>query len=155
VADRPAQDEMLKSLLVSLAVCLPAFCLAVWLIEKPVAWTSPPLVVLCILGLTAANFATIIFLEYYRASIGRLTLPALLGAVAVVLLYMIAQSMDRFVHDIGYNWLFPAVACFLLLSACAIFRERQLLLKGYLALNTVAMAVLWGLGDMDRMTLPF
>ena len=51
--------------------------------------------------------------------------------------------------------LIKSTGAILLLGACAIFREKKLLLKSYLAVNCVAMALLWSLGNADRIYLPF
>lgn len=147
--------ELRLSIAASLAVCLPTFVLSVWLMEAKIAWSHPSLIVVAILALAALNFGAIVVLEYYRSSIGSLTLPALIGTVSLVLMYMIAEGINRFFRDFGYDWLFPAVVLVLGLSLLAIFKEKQLLLKLQLAANSLAIAVLGALGAADKVAMPF
>lgn len=149
------KDELLKSVITSLLVSVPTFCAALYFMEAQIAWNSPGLIVLFILGLAVANFAAIVILEHYRSSIGKLTLPALLSAVGLVLLFVTAEAINRFYRDFGYEWLFPAVLLALGLSFIAIFRERQMALKCHLACNSVALAVLWSIGMADKVAMPF
>ena len=85
-----AKENLMMSLISSLAICVPSFCLSAYIMETNIAWTYPAIVVLCILAIAAMNFAAIIILEYYRENIGSLTLPALLATVGLVLLFVVA-----------------------------------------------------------------
>jgi hypothetical protein len=157
MADRKTgKDEILdSSVITSLIVSVPSFCMALYVVEARISWDSPGLIVFFILGLAVANFAAIVFLEQYRASIGKLTLPALLSGVGLVLLFVVAEAVNRFYRDLGYEWLLPAVILALAISFVAIFRERKMALKCQLAGNSVAAAVLWSLGMADKMAMPF
>ena len=149
------QHDLVKSVITSLLVCVPTFCASVWVMEAKPLWTTPAVTMLVILGMTAANFAALVFLEHYRTRIGGLTLPTIVGAVGIVVLFVIAESLNRFVRDFGYDWLFPVIMIYLLLSFVAIFREKVVMLKLHLSLNVVVIAILWTLGAADKIALPF
>jgi hypothetical protein len=155
VENRVQKDDMLKSLVTGLLVCVPSFCLSVYIMETRINWPAPAVITAAILCAAAANFALIVFLEYYRRRLGALTLPALLTEVGIVMLFVIAGSINRYYADFGYGWLAPLVAFYLCLSTLAIFREKTLLLKCHLGLNAVMLAVLCSLGAADRIALPF
>lgn len=146
---------LFKSLVTSLLVCVPSFCFSVYIIETHISWSAPALVMAAILCVGVFNFGLTVALEYCRSKLGPLTLPAMLCVAAVVLLFVIAESFDRFVDKIDYGWLLPAVAVGLALSTLAIFKERVLALKLHLAFNSLALAVLWGLGATGKISLPF
>jgi hypothetical protein len=146
---------MMKSVITSLAVCIPCFCLTVYLMETNVNWVASGLIVLIILGLMACNFLFIIVLEQHRSKLGTLTFPALLAAVGLVLAFMITGAIDRFFKDFGYSWLFPAVVLTLFLSYAAIFKEKTVAMKFHLGLNGIALTVLWFMGAADKIALPF
>lgn len=153
--DTWSKDALWKSLASSVAVSVPCFCLAVFLIEADIVWGAPQQVLLGILLLAACNFATLVTLEHCRDRIGALTIPSLLSALGLVVLFVIAEGINRFVGNIGYRWIFPLVAVAVLLIMAAIFREKIFLLKCHLGCNSVALAMLWSLGAADRISLPF
>lgn len=153
--DGHSHSDLWKSALISCMVGVPVFCLSVFIMESKPFWASPALTMLAILGMTAANFAAIIFLEYYRSRLSRLSMPVMFGAVGLVLLYIIAESVNRFILDFGYDWLFPIVAVYLLASFIAIFSEKLVLVKLHIGINAVVIAVLWTLGAADKIALPF
>lgn len=148
------KDDLFKSLVTSLLVSVPGFCAALYFMEAKFVWDEPGLVVAFILGFAFANFAAIVILEHYRSNIGKLTLPAMLSAVGLVMLFVITEGLNRTFH-FGYEWLFPAVILAMGLILIAIFKERRVLLKCHLAVNEVVVGILWGLGVMDRVALPF
>ena len=148
-------DQLLKSLIVSLAVCIPSFCLSVYLMEANLQWTQPGLITTAILGLMIGNFIMVVVLEQYRHKLGALTFPALLAAIALVMLYVMTGAINRFADNLGYEWLYPVVLSVLLLSYLAIFKEKTLLMKCQLGFNGIALTVLWCLGAADKIALPF
>ena len=153
--DKQNQDNLIVSLLTSLAVSVPAFCATIYLMESNLSWNTPALVTLVVIAVAAANFATIIALEHFRANIGTLTLPALLATVGLILLFVMMEGINRFFYDFGYRWLFPVLVIALGLSFLAIFKEHKFLIKCQLGFNSMALAVLWGLGVTGKVALPF
>lgn len=139
----------------SLFIAAPCTFLSAYLMPKHVTFSEPWLWVFGILGLMAVNLLGAMLLEPATSRIGRLTIPALLGYVGVVILFIVAQTLNRFISHLGYEWLFPFVLMAQALCYCGIFRERHLLLKSLLALNGLALTVLWCLGAADRVALPF
>lgn len=153
--DTKNDKDLIRSHIASVAVCIPSFCLAVWLMESKVSWDHPSLLVMAVLGLALANFVAAVALDQLGKKGGALTAPALLASAGVALLYIISESINRFFMEIGYNWLLPCVIAVLLLCSSAIFRERMILIKVQLACNLVAVAVLWTLGVADKVAVPF
>jgi hypothetical protein len=82
-------------------------------------------------------------------------MPALLATCGLVLLFALISGVNRFYPEVGYHWLFPIVALLITFKYLAMFKERNLALKFYLAINIIALAALWGLGKADKIALPF
>lgn len=112
-------------------------------------------VVCTVLLLAVLDFATVVFIEQYHKRLGKLTLPSLLAAIAVIFLYMVMESFNRFFEQLGYGFLTPLVVIVVLMIYAAIFMEKSLLLKSYLGINSVALALLWAMGASDKITMPF
>jgi hypothetical protein len=148
-------DEILKSLATSLVVCVPVLLSSLYIIKSHIVFPAPTLMMAAVLGVGVVNFGLTVALEYVRRKIGKLTLPAILGMAGVVFLFVVAESINRFVRDVNFHMLLPVVGVFFLLSLLAIFREKTLVLKLYLAFNALALAVLWGLGSTGKIWLPF
>jgi hypothetical protein len=150
------QDPLYKSLVTSLGVSIPGFFLSVFLMETQIQWPHPAWIILGILAGAVVNFGVIITLDRCREKIGHMTIPALLAVVGVVLMYLIAEALNRFIDSrIGYSWLFPFVVLSTGLCLLAIFKEKKIALKCHLAANSVIIAVLWALGTADKIALPF
>jgi hypothetical protein len=79
----------------------------------------------------------------------------LLLTVGMVLLFVLTYGVNRFVADIGFGWLYPAVLVALCSFAVAVFMERNNMLKAALAANAVSLAILWNLAYSDKIVLPF
>lgn len=149
-------DNLLKSTTASLGLCVPSLCLCVYLMQTRVDWAHPAMTAMVALSVGALNLGVIVALDPVRRELGRLTMPALLSTVAVVLLYTMTEAINRFVQDIGYTWLFPLVVATLAVSFMAIFIEGKVPLKFLLAVNALTLATLWGLGVSGRLSaLPF
>ena len=153
--ERNEAPVLTRSFILSLCVCLPAFGASVYVIERGFDAAHPAVVMLALLLLAALNFLTIVLLEHYSRRLGTLTLPALLAPVGLVLLFMIAEGVNRYFHDFGYRWLLPVAMVALALSFIGAFSERRPLLKCQMAFNAVAIAILWTLGAADKVSLPF
>ncbi len=149
------KDQLLRSLAGSLAVGMPSLFIAVWLIKNSPIPEQPSLIALIILGMAAANFAAINFLEKYAEQLGKLTLPALVITVGMVLLYIFADTFNRFVMDAGYRWLYPPVLAAIGVVYLALFRERLFWVKSLLAVDAVMLAGLWCLGVAEKLAFPF
>jgi hypothetical protein len=148
-------EEAVRSLMTSMLVALPCLMMAWSIIRMRITWSAPATVMMAILCLGVLNFVLTVGLEPVRRRIGGLTLPAILASSSVVFLFVLAGSFNRFVQDVNYQWLLPVVGMCLILSLLAIFRERILALKLYLAFNALSLSVLWGLGATGRVWLPF
>src|SRR4051812_22419885 len=123
---RPTKENLSKSLIASLIVCVPAFCLFAYVLETRSVLAPANVVVPVMLGMTAVDFALILGLEYCRSRLGALTLPALLAAMGVVLALVVADGVSRFVTDVGTAWLLPVVMAYMAFSTVAVFKERML-----------------------------
>ncbi len=161
---KTAHEPLLKAILkpgvalpfaASLTIAAPSTALSIMLMHGHVNLSEPWLWMLCILGLAAVCIMAAVLLESVSRNIGRLTLPALLGYVALVILYVVAQTLNRHLVHLGYEWLFPFVIAAQGICYCGIFFEKHLYLKSLLALNGLALTVLWCLGVADKVALPF
>jgi len=155
MTQRPTNENLLKSLIVSLAVCVPAFCLFAYVLETRSVLAPPGVVVPVMLGMTAVDFVLIVGLEYYRSQLGALTLPALLAAMGVVLALVVMDGINHFVMDFGYAWLMPVVVAYMAFSTAAVFKERRVPVKCLLSLNAVMLTTLCALGTTGKIPLPF
>lgn len=149
----PAEGAM--PFVTGLAVAAPCTLLSVVMMLRHISLPQPWLLTMGILVFGAADFFAILLLEPARRRIGRLTIPALLAACALVLAYVLAATFNRYVVETGYDWFLPFVIAALGLCYCGVFRERRLALKILLALNGLMLTVLWSLGDMGKVALPF
>ncbi|MDY0008647.1 MAG: hypothetical protein RBS08_02985 [Bdellovibrionales bacterium] len=149
------KDPLLRSLAGSVAVGMPSLFIAVWLFRSSPIPEQPSLTVLIILGMAAANFFIIHSLEKHRHELGRLTLHALVLCVGIVLLYILADTFNRYVSDIGFGWLTAPVLAAMGLTYIALFRENFFAVKLLLAMNGVMLGGLWCLGESAKLALPF
>ena len=149
------KDPLLRSLVGSVAVGMPSLFMVVWLLRNSPILEQPALIALIILGMAAANFIAVVQLEKRRAELGRLTLHALVLTVGVVLLYIVADALNRFTIDFGYRWLYPPVLAVIGVIYLALFRERHFWIKSLLAVNGITLATLWCLGVSEKLALPF
>ena len=77
------------------------------------------------------------------------------SSISIVMLFVIAESINRFFKHLGYAALTPFVVAAAALIALAVFREKNIALKCYLSLNSIMLIVLWALGAADKITMPF
>jgi hypothetical protein len=149
------KDPLLRSLAGSVAVGMPSLFMVVWLLRSSPIPEQPSLMAMIILGIAAGNFMAVIMLEKHRAVLGHLTLHALVMTVGMVLLYIFADTFNRFVVDVGYRWLYPPVLAAIGVVYIALFRERHFWIKALLAIDGVMLASLWCLGIAEKLALPF
>ncbi len=145
----------MKSLLLSPLLILPSVVLGIFLSRTVVPVQYGYYVCCTVLLLAVFDFATVIFVDQYRDSLGRATIPALLGTIAVILLFVIIESLNRFFFQLGYGYLTPFVVAALLLTYAAIFIEKNTLLKVYISINSLALVLLWTTGITGRVAMPF
>lgn len=144
-----------KSLIISTLFFLPSPVMGYFLQVTRAPMESPYFVACAILALAVLNFIIVALLEQHRPRLGGLTLPALLCTVAVIFMFVTAESLNRFFEHLGYNWLSPFVAVSVLFIYIAIYREKSLALKSHLCLNSIALQILWILGAANKVTMPF
>jgi hypothetical protein len=110
----------------------------------------------CIIVLLAVfDFTTVVFIEQYRRKLGKPTIPALLGTIFVILLFLIGASVSRFFKHLDYGYLTPFVIVAIALIYIAIFWEKNMALKSYLSMNACALSILWAMGASDKIVMPF
>ena len=146
---------LLKSSIISAIILAPALIAAIYLVENQGPIHAPYLVACVILLLAALDFALVIIIEPYRSKFSKLTLPAFIGAMAIVLLFVIMEAANRFFENLGYSVLTPVVAAGVVLLYATVFTEKNIVLKCYLSINSVALMFLWAMGAIDKITLPF
>lgn len=146
---------LLRSLVSSMVVGMPSLFTVVWLFRSSPIPEQPSLIALIILGMATANFFIIHTLEKRRPALGRLTLHALVFCVGIVLLYILADTFNRYVRDIGFGWLTAPVLAALGVTYIALLRENFFAVKLLLAMNGVMLGGLWCLGAAAKLALPF
>lgn len=139
----------------SLAIAGPSTFLTVILINKHVALPEPWLWMFGIFGIALVDFLAVVLLEPMRKKLGKLTIPALLSGVTLVLAYTLYTTVTRYVGDGSYEWLLPFTLAGLGICYCGVFREKSLALKSLLALNGLALTLLWCLAAIGKVALPF
>lgn len=147
--------EMVKSYVISLAISLPCFGITYYLAYLNRAWPAAHVIFAAILCVSLINFVALAALEEYRSRIGSFTVPVLVAASALVLLVFILSAVNRFVPQIGCQWAFPIIAFVIVFKYLALFKEKNLALKFYLAMNIIVLATLWGLGEHGKIVMPF
>lgn len=150
-----SSQDLIKSYVISLVISVPLVAATIYLSQFTTEWPLAHLIFGGIMFISVLNFIALVFLEEIRNRIGKMTIPALLAAIALVLLLVIFEGIHKFMPDAGYQWFFPIVAFIIVFKYLAMFRERNLALKFYLAMNILSLAVLWGLGKADKIDLPF
>ncbi len=148
-------DELIRSYLISFGISLPSLAVSVYLTQFRITWWEPHVIFAGILFVSVINFIALIFLEEVRSRIGKLTIPMLLASVSLIFLFVLIEGVNRFYPLFGYKWLFPVIALVIIFKYLAMFKERNLALKFYLAINIIALSALWGLGQADKIDLPF
>jgi hypothetical protein len=149
------KSEAVLPFFTSLIVAGPCTALSVTLmlqhvsLEEPWLWMSG----IIVLGLVCMLAAAV--LEPARAVLGRLTMAGLLAFPAVVMMYILTETLNRYMTDLGYEWLLPFVIAAQGLNYCGVFFEKHLPVKALLALNGAALSVLWCLGVAAKISLPF
>jgi hypothetical protein len=147
--------EYIRHLTIASALALPTLIAVFDLMDRRGDWSMPGVWTMALVVIGAGDFIAAVGLEPFRRKLGDLTLPMLLLAPGMVLLFTLTYGINRFVADIGYGWLYPAVLVMLASFAVALYMERNTALKATLAFNAVALALLWNLAYSDRFVLPF
>lgn len=145
----------LNVFLVSSGIAAPAIIGSIVLMQWEFNLADPGMWMMGILGFTALNLLVTLLLEPYTSRIGPFTMPAILATIALVLLYLITEALNRFAEKIGYEWLLPFVLAGLCICYTGIFRERSVVLRLYMALNGLMLTLLWCMGVADKVSLPF
>jgi len=153
---KPKNDyEFLKSFIWSTIAILPSILIGNFLRDHQVPVQYSYFVGVTVLMLAAFDFATVVFIEQYKSKMGKLTIPALVGANAIIFMFIIAESFNRFLTHVGYAYITPFLLISVILIYIAIFREKMLVMKLYLSLNSMALLLLWTMGLADKIVMPF
>ena len=147
--------ELVKSYVISLLITIPLLALSVLIYQYHAGWKAAHLIFWSILFVSIGNFLAIMMLEQFRSQMGSFTLPALLAACGLVVLLTIVEGVNRFIPVLDFHWLYSVISVAIIFKYLAIFKERNLALKFYLAVNIIAMAALWNLGADHKVSLPF
>ena len=153
--NKEEEKTELLPLTISLIAIVPSTTVGILLKDHNVPVEYAQLVATTVLFLAAFNFATVIFIEQYRNIINRLTIPALIASTAIIFMFMIAASLNRFFPQLGYNYITPFLFSVVLLDYVAILKTKIYTLKFYLSLNTIALFILWAMGTAKIFTMPF
>ncbi|MBI3441492.1 MAG: hypothetical protein HY052_06785 [Proteobacteria bacterium] len=154
-AAHPEITPMLKSILFGIAIILPSVLSEMYLKNHGVPAQYAFLTASAVVFLAVLDFIIIIAIEPFRRSLSILTIPTLLSSIAVIFLYMVTESLNRFFEHLGYAFLSVPVVTAGLLIYVAILWEKKIFLKSYLCLNSIALELLWAMGNTDKITMPF
>lgn len=144
-----------KALFISALILIPSPLFAMFMIESKLPLQYPLIIAYTAIFLACADFLTILLIEPYRHRRGSLTMSALLAAIAIIFLFVVSESLNRFVAHVSYGWFTPLVAAGVLLIYAAIFLEKNVTLKCQLSLSSVVLGLLWIAGTADKITMPF
>jgi hypothetical protein len=148
-------SELTRSYVISLLIAIPLLAISVLIYQYHAGWKAAHLIFWSVLLVSIGNFLAIIALEQFRNQMGSFTLPALLATCGLVVLITIVEGINRFIPIFDFHWLYSVISIAIIFKYLAIFKERNLALKFYLAVNILAMAALWNLGADHKVTLPF
>jgi hypothetical protein len=146
---------LVKSYVISLLISIPLLGFTVLLSQYHAGWKAAHLIFWMILFVSIGNFLALILLEQFRAQMGSFTIPALLSACGLIVFLTIVEGVNRFIPIMDFHWLYSFIALVIIFKYLAIFKERNLALKFYLAVNIIALALLWNLGNDHKVVLPF
>lgn len=152
--DKRPEDQLLP-LTISLIAIVPSTTIGLVLKDHDIPVEYAQLVATTILLLAAFNFATVIIAEHYSKMLSRMTMPALIGSTAIIFMYVIAASLNRFVVELGYHYITPFLFGVILYDYLTILREKIYTLKFFISLNTIALFILWAMGTAKTFTMPF
>lgn len=139
----------------SFVIAAPSLVLALFFMQSHFTSGAPEQWVIGVLGFAALNLLCALALEPYLSRLGRLTMPALLGAVAVVLLYLLADVVDRHFVAVNGELLLPFLVPGMGLCYLGIFREPSVALRLLLSLNGLMLALVWCLSAAHDFMLTF
>jgi heme/copper-type cytochrome/quinol oxidase subunit 4 len=147
--------ELIKSYVISLIIAIPCLLLTVYLIGFHADWPEAHMIFGVIMAVSVVNFVLIIVLDQLRAQTGSFTVPAMLATCVIIVLLVIVEGLSRFIPLFDFRWLYPVIAGVMIFKYLALFKERNLALKFYLAMNIAALAALGSLGADSKIALPF
>lgn len=139
----------------SLAVAGLAVALSFYILQSHIDWWVPSLITMIFLALVGLNFLALAAADQNRQDVGKLTIPALVAFIFLSVVYLLAETVDRFVFDFGYDWLKPVVGLYAVFCAAAVFMDRKLPVQLLLAFNGIAVTALWNLCDSGKMSWMF
>ena len=108
-----------------------------------------------ILFLASINLGTVIMMDPFQHYFSRFTPAAIIGMAGVIFLFIITESVSRFLGHIGYSFLTPFLLACQGLIYTTIVLEKSFALKCLLCLDSVAVVLLWDLGAAGNFMLPF
>jgi hypothetical protein len=149
--------QFFKSASASVAILVPSMMTGMYLIKHYRAPLHAPFQIVClILLLASVNLGTVIMIDAYRNHFSKLTPPALISMITTVLLFVVTESFNRFFDNhIGYGFLTPLVIACIGFIYANIIVEKNIVMKFFLSLNSIAVMFLWALGSADKFTMPF
>lgn len=147
--------QALKPLLAGVVIAVPTAILSFLLVQTRFTLPYAAWIMMCILGLMVADFLLLILFEPHRKRIGDMTIPALLLFIGVAFSFIMTETLNRFVSSYGFGWLTPLTIIALAAIYGGVLREKFFVLKLVLAVNGLALSLLWCLGDVDKVALPF
>ena len=153
--DRLSSTDLIKSYVISLVIAAPCLLLTFYLTDFHADWPLAHVIFCVVLVLSVANFIVLVVIDQVRAQTGSFTMPALLAACLIIVLIVLVDGVGRFIPLFDFHWLYPVIAGVMIFKYLALFKEKNLALKFYLAVNIVALAALGSIGADSKIDLPF
>ncbi len=148
-------SEKLLPITISLIVIIPSAIIGLLLKDHTVPVHYSHMVGITVLLLAVFNFTTVVMIEGYNDVIKKFTIPAIVASTAIIFMFIIAESLNRFLTEMGYSYITPFLFIVILFTYFAVFKEKHFILKTYLSLNTLALYILWAMGSAETFTTPF
>ena len=147
--------ELTKSYVISLLIAIPLLAATVAVAHYHANLNMARTIFWIVLFVSIGNFLALIALEQFRSQTGSFTIPALLTALALSVLVILVEGISRFIPIADFHWLYPVISLGIIFKYLALFKEKNLALKFYLAANIIALAALCSLSADDKLALPF
>ncbi len=143
----PKALNKLLPITISLIAIMPSAVIGYLLKDHNMPIYYSHMVAMTVITLAMFNFATVVMITEYGDTTKKFSVPALTTATAIILMFVIAESLNRHIADLGYQYITPFLFAVNLFIYLAIYKENDFSLKFYLSLNSIALYILWAMGS--------
>ncbi len=141
--------DQLLPITVSLIAIIPSAIIGYLVKDHNIPVHYSHMVAITVVTLAMFNFATVVMMTEYGDSTQKFTVPALTTSTAIIIMFVIAEALNKHVTDLGYQYITPFLFLVNLFVYFAVFKEDDFPLKFYLSLNSIALYILWAMGNAE------